>query len=136
MEHTNSYSREAVLITEYLLAVKVGDREKEIYSQAMETLKIPFSKYEEALWEEMLLAKFKMASIDAALALTEPSNNVRRKLYTMLAILEASPDYTSFFLSKNYSKLYIFRLVAVGVRAVFRALIGLIIIYSIKIKCR
>lgn len=135
MKPENPYRQEAALITNYLLSTQVGPREEEIYEQAIKTFSISFSKYEQALWNTMLSGTFQMASIDAALALTDPNNNVRRKLYTMLAILEASPNYTSYFLSQNHSPFYLFKLIGVGFRAVFRALVGFMIVSVIKIKC-
>jgi len=131
----NPFYQEASMITSYLLSVNVQRKEQELYASAMEKLAIQFSTYELKLWESMQSSTFKMACIDAGLALTEPNNNVRRKLFTMLAILEASPNYTDYFLSKNYSKLFPLKLIAVGIRSVCRAIVGLIIIKIIKFKC-
>ncbi len=135
MKNSSDQLIEAERITDYLLSVPVQEREKKIYAEAMNKLSIHFSEYENALWTSMLKSKWRMASIDAGLALKEPDNNVRRKLFTMLAILEASPNYTSFFLSKNYSFIYLFKLVCVGIRAVWRAMIGVLIVNNIKRKC-
>lgn len=131
----NPFYQEASIITSYLLSVDVQQKEQELYASAMEKLAIQFSKYELKLWESMQSSTFKMACIDAGLALTEPSNNVRRKLFTMLAILEASPNYNDYFLPKNYSKLFPLKLIAVGIRSVCRAIVGLIIIKIIKFRC-
>lgn len=131
----NPFYQEASIITSYLLSVDVQQKEQELYASAMEKLAIQFSTYELKLWESMQSSIFKMACIDAGLALTEPSNNVRRKLFTMLAILEASPNYNDYFLPKNYSKLFPLKLIAVGIRSVCRAIVGLIIIKIIKFRC-
>jgi hypothetical protein len=135
MENKSNFIFEAKQISNYLLPVPVRDSEKETYADAMQKLDIKFSKYEQALWKNMLKSKWRMACIDAGLALKQPNNNVRRKLFTMLAILEASPNYTSYFLSQNFSFFYVFKLFFVGVRAVLRAIIGLIIVNSIQRKC-
>mgnify|MGYP000229604039 CR=1 FL=1 len=82
----------------------------------------------------MLKNKWRMACIDAGLAFKEPTNNARRKLFIMLAILEASPNYVDAFLSKKFSFLYLFKIIGVGIRAVARAIIGVFIINSIKRK--
>ena len=83
----------------------------------------------------MLNSKWKMACIDAGLAFKDPNNNVRRKLFTMLAILEASPNYTKYFLSRSFSFFYLVKVGLVGTRAVVRAMIGILIVNSIKRKC-
>lgn len=135
MENKSNYIFEAEQISNYLLNIPIQDSEKSTYADAMQTLNIQFSNYEQMLWNNMLKGKGRMAFIDAGLALKDPDNNVRRKLFTMLAILEASPNYTSCFLSRNFSFLYLFKIAAVGTRAVFRAIIGILIISNIKRKC-
>ena len=135
MESKNNHILEAEQITNYLLSVPVLESEKNNYLDAMQKLNIQFSEYENALWKSMMKSKGRMASIDAGLALKEPNNQVRRKIFIMLAILEASPNYTSYFLSKNYSFFYIFNLGLVGIRAGWRAMIGVVIVKNIKRKC-
>ena len=135
MESKSTAVYEAEQIGNYLLSIPIQDSEKNTYADAMQKLNIPFSKYEQALWNNMLKSKFKMACIDAGLAFKDPNNNVRRKLFTMLAILEASPNYTEYFLSRNFSFFYLFKIGAVGMRAIFRAMIGIMIVNSIKRRC-
>jgi hypothetical protein len=135
MESRERHKLEAAHIGDYLLGIPVGDAEKNTYSDAMEKLNIPFSEYEQHLWKSMMKSKMKMAFIDAGLAFKHPNNNARRKIFTMLAILEASPDYTSYFLSRNFSGIYFFKVGLVGIRAAFRAVIGVVIINNIKRKC-
>jgi hypothetical protein len=101
----------------------------------MQQLEIPLSNYEKLLWKTMLKSKWRMACIDAGLALKEPANNVRRKIFTMLAILEASPNYSTYFFSRKFSFFYLFKIGLVGIRSVIRALVGLIFIKNIENKC-
>ncbi len=135
MENKSNSIFEAEQISNYLLSIPIQDSEKYTYADAMQKLNIQFSNYEQALWCNMLKGKERMAFIDAALAFKEPNNNARRKIFTMLAILEASPNYTSYFLSRNFSFFYLFKIGAIGIRAIFRAMIGIFIINSIKRKC-
>lgn len=135
MESKSTAIYEAEQIGNYLLSMPIQDSEKNTYADAMQQLNISFSKYEQVLWESMLKNKFKMACIDAGLAIKDPNNNARRKLFTMLAILEASPNYTEYFLSKNFSFFYLFKIGIVGTRAILRAMIGIIIVNRIKRKC-
>lgn len=135
MESKSTAIYEAEQIGNYLLCIPIQDSEKNTYADAMQKLNISFSKYEQALWDSMLKSKFKMACIDAGLAFKDPNNNVRRKLFTMLAILEASPNYTKYFLSRNFSFFYLFKIGVVGTRSIVRAMIGIVIVNSIKRKC-
>ena len=131
----NNYRVEAEKIGNYLLPVPIQDSEKKTYIEAMLQLDIQLSEYEQMLLKTMLASKWKMACIDGGLALQEPGNNVRRKIFTMLAILEASPNYTSYFFSRNFSFFYLFQIGLVGIRSVLRATIGLLFIQIIKKKC-
>ena len=135
MESKSTYLYEAERIGEYLLGIRIPESEKNTYAEAMTKLNINFSSYERALWSGMLKSKFRMACIDAGLALKEPNNNARRKVFTMLAILEASPNHTSYFLSREFSFFYIFKIAAVGMRAVCRAAIGILMVNRIKGRC-
>jgi hypothetical protein len=62
--------------------------------------------------------------IDAGLCLSRPNSEVRRRLYTTLALLEASPEYTDAFLPKKRSVWYLAYLCWSGLRAVLRAIGG------------
>ncbi|WP_299246643.1 hypothetical protein [uncultured Aquimarina sp.] len=129
------YNEEAKKITWYLISAPLQDEEALRYVEAMSLLKIELNHYESILFSNMLENKWRMASIDAALALKDPNNNVRRKLFVMLAILEASPNYTKYFLARDFSVFYYFRLILISFRSVIRAILGLIILYKIKKKC-
>jgi hypothetical protein len=135
MNKENNYLYEAEQIGNYLLGISILDAEKNTYQRAMLMLNISFSPYEQALWNSMLISKWRMGCIDAALALKDPNNSTRRKLFTMLAILEASPTYTAYFFSRKFSIFYLFKIGLVGIRAVLRAMIGIFIIRNIKRSC-
>lgn len=135
MESNQTSVYEAEQISNYLLGISIQNSEKTAYSEAMKLLAIQLSAYEQLLWKNMLKSKWRMACIDAGLALKDPNNNVRRKLFVMLAILEASPHYTQFFLARTFSNFYLFKIVAAGIRAIGRAMIGLLLINTIKRKC-
>jgi hypothetical protein len=126
---------EAERITWYLLRTSAAEEEKQAYADAMQKLGLQFSGFEAALFANMMKSRRRMALIDAGLAFRDPLNPARRKLFTMLAILEASPNYTSFFLSQDQSFFYLFRVGWAGCRAVLKALAGVIIVNNIRYKC-
>ena len=69
-----------------------------------------------------------MGWVDAGLVLLKPASPLRRKLFTMLAILEASPSYTRDFLSRPFPPYHLLRLAVVCVRAVGRSTAGVAIL--------
>ncbi|WP_010182801.1 hypothetical protein [Aquimarina agarilytica] len=129
------YSREAELFTAYLVSSPLNEREKKLYNKAMIHFDLKLSNFEKELLKKMMKSNINMATVDAGLAILKPSSLVRRKLFTMLAILEASPNYTSHFFSKEYSWSYYFKLLYVGVRAVCRTIAGVFIVKKIERKC-
>ncbi|WP_103071108.1 hypothetical protein [Aquimarina sediminis] len=135
MKEAKGYILEANRITDYLISVPLQEQEQNNYVSAMCQFDFQLTKYEKRLLSNMLKSKWKMACIDGGLAIKDPGNIVRRKIFTMLAILEASPSYTRYFLSRDFSVFYYAKLGIIGVRAIFRALVGVIIIRNIRSKC-
>lgn len=122
-------------MTTYLLSKPLQQAEEELYVKAMEILDLNFSNFEEILIKEMFQNKFKLSCLDAGLALVDPSNQARRKIFTMLAILEASPNYTDSFLARDFSISDYFNVFFAGIRAVLRAIIGVLMVKNIQRKC-
>ncbi len=135
MKKENDYFLEAEKIGAYLLSIPIKNSEKSTYAQAINQLNINFTAFEEVLWQKMLQSNWKMACIDAGLALLQPTSNVRRKIFTMLAILETSPNYTDYFFSKKFSFFYMFKIGLVSFRAIIRAIFGVVLIKIIQKKC-
>jgi hypothetical protein len=63
--------------------------------------------------------------IDAALALTAPYAEVRRRLHLMFAILESTPEHHDRFLPERREARYLGVVAGAGARAVARAAIGI-----------
>ena len=63
--------------------------------------------------------------IDAALALSAPYAEVRRRLHLMFAILESTPEHHDRFLPERRDARYLGVVLAAGGRAVARAAIGI-----------
>ena len=72
----------------------------------------------------MLQNRWSVSSIDSGLALFGRDSSIRRKIFIMLAILEASPDYCDYFLPRKRSPLYLFIVIWAGIRASIKAAIG------------
>lgn len=66
--------------------------------------------------------------LDNALAFIQPSSELRRRIYTMFTILEASPQYAPQFLPIKRSPLYILGLIWSGSTAVVQMCGGIILL--------
>ena len=132
----NNYLTEATKITNYLLAIPLQNQEQYLYSDAMDKFQLEITKVEKCILNSMLKSKWRMALLDSALAIKKPQSVIRRKIFIMTAILEASPNYTNYFLPRNFSFAYYFKLAYVGTRALFKILIGLVYLKIIEIRCK
>ena len=103
--------REAGILSRYLLGRAPGERERALYAEAMERLDVPLSPAEARLWRFMMRFPSAIRSIDTVLAFKDPQHPARRRIFTMLAILEASPAFSADFLPRPLSRLHLLRVV-------------------------
>jgi len=66
--------------------------------------------------------------LDAGLAVTRPHAELRRRLYVIFALLEADTHYTQYFLARRRGPLYLLRVGTIGIAAMFKALVGIILV--------
>lgn len=66
--------------------------------------------------------------VDAGLAIVRPQSEVRRRLYVMFSILEATPEYAMQFLPQDQPWWYIFVVAWAGVKAAAKALLGIALV--------
>ena len=66
--------------------------------------------------------------IDAGLVFLRPTSEMRRRIYIVFSVLESTPEYADFFLPKKHTIVDFLIVFGTGIRAVFRAIIGIIII--------
>jgi hypothetical protein len=123
-----NYFREAEILSQYLIGQLPAEKEKMLYADAMQKLDISFSHAEEKQWRFLMKNKLLIPFIDSALAVKNPSSSIRRKIFIMLAILEASPNYTEYFLPKKHSPIYMVKIFFVGIRAITRRILGLFLL--------
>lgn len=125
MEFDAQLAREARVFGTYLIGEAIHDGAVELYQRAHQTLTFELDAKEKRLLALALNHPFWIGSIDGGLALLKRRSHLRKKLYYLLAILEASPHHAHKFISSESTWIAaIFRLAFFGVRAVFRALTG------------
>lgn len=123
-----TYFHEAEIISRYLLKLSPTGREKLLYAEAMDKLHITLEARELKIWNFVSRNPWALGPVDAALAIKTPHGNVRRKLFVMLAILEASPRHTEYFLARRFSLVEMMLLPLSGVRAALRLAAGIVLI--------
>ena len=89
-------------IADYLIGEPPTDEEKLLDRQAVESLDASLDPRQKKVWRSMLKNRLLMSVFDAGLALTDPSNTIRQRIFVMLSILEASPSHTRHFLPEPF----------------------------------
>ena len=119
---------EADMLARYLVGEDPNQTVRDLYAGAMELADNQVSGVDERIWQLILRRPCLLPWFDAGLAMARPDSNVRRRVFTMLAILEANTEYTNYFLSRKKSIWYLFYLMVIGVRTVVRTVIGTIMV--------
>lgn len=86
------------ILSRYLLKVKIGTRENQLYTSGIQRGGFELNPFEEQLFRHMLLSPIYCAAYDTILSILDPENQVRKRLYLMLSILETSPNHANLFL--------------------------------------
>lgn len=69
--------------------------------------------------------------IDGGLALHNPRSEIRRRIYTLFAILESSPEYAPNFLPQSRSLFYILVIILLGVKTILHSVLGFILVRGV-----
>src|SRR5665213_1276727 len=101
----NTLETEARIFTRYLIHKEANAQAIQLYEVAMNNSK-PNST-DKKLLNFMVSHPKSIGLIDAGLVFHNASSEARRRLYVMLAIVEASSEYYDLFLAKKRSPLYI-----------------------------
>jgi Mg2+ and Co2+ transporter CorA len=123
----NNQNSEALVFGQYLIGQTINDATVERYNRAIEKLNYQADEWEQAIVEKAVRKPSLIPYYDAAMALRHRNALLRKKIFVMLAILETRPEYADYFLSKEYPKSYLLNVIGIGVRSVYRAVVGLLI---------
>lgn len=110
---------EAQILSKYLVGKECPSEIADRYLEAVNKLNAVFNDKEQKTWSKMLISPFYLKLIDSGLAISNPQSALRKRIFIMLAILEASPDFTESFLPQERS---IFYLIPLGFKAGLSAL--------------
>jgi hypothetical protein len=128
MQLTNEalLTEEAKIFTQYLLGEEADQLTISLYIQAQSKLNISLTEKESKRLDFMLRYPSVIGMVDGALALNNPESGIRKKIYVLFSIIESNPKYARHFLPSN--KVGLFSIILSGIRAVWNALTGFILI--------
>jgi hypothetical protein len=125
---TSATATEANLFGRYFLGTPPSPAVVKLYTSAMAANAGQASASDRKLLAFAHTHPWSIGYIDAAVALLQPGSEFRRRLYVMCSILEATPDYHTYFLPQHRSWWYIPYIIWVGIRAVYKAIVGIVIV--------
>jgi hypothetical protein len=128
------YANEVDALSHYLVGQPCRAEVAADYALAVSKLNIILTEQQAATYQKMLRSSLYMRAIDGGLAFTNPQSLLRKRIFTMLCLLEATPHYTQYFLPQKRSWLYFFGIGFKVAYAFFTAIIGVIIIKLSKIE--
>lgn len=128
MSTAQLYSNEAESICRYLIGHACNKDIKDGYADAVAKLNMALSPKQEKIFKRMLAWRFYMRAIDGGLAFTHRESLLRKRIFVMLCLLEASKYHTDYFLPRKRSPFYFLGIGLNVAYAFFTAIIGIIII--------
>ena len=71
--------------------------------------------------------------LDAGLVFAKTSSDLRRRIHIVFSSLESTPQYAELFMPQKVGFFGTLLLILVGIRGVFRAIVGLVILKALRI---
>ncbi|MEI8202982.1 MAG: hypothetical protein WCH34_08220 [Bacteroidota bacterium] len=124
---------EAQVLTKYLIGENTTSEVVDLYTLAIGCLNISFTKNEQNQWDKMMKNVFLLKVIDSGLAIIDKNNPIRKRIFLMLAILEAQPNYYNHFFQKERNSWYLLNFFYRGMVSVFYLVIGVLYLIFFKI---
>ncbi len=125
----NILENEARIFTKYLVNDDVSAHAVKLYVSAMEPSKP--NATDKKLLDFMVSHPHLIGLVDAGLVFHNSTSEARLRLYIMLAILEASPEYCNLFLPKRRGPFYVIVIAYSGIRAVIKSVLGLLLVKAV-----
>jgi hypothetical protein len=122
--------RESQALSKYLIGQPCPPQITERYAEAVNKLYAALTAGEQKTWDKMMAYGFYLKLIDSGLAIVNPQSALRKRIFIMLTLLEATPDFTAYFLPQQRS---IFYLVVLGCRMSFSALYMICGVITVKL---
>ena len=131
---TATFDNEPDRLSNYLVGRTCTPEIKEGFADAVAKLDIQFTPKQEKLYKSMMGSTFTLRAIDGGLAFVNPHSVIRKRIFIMLCLLEASTENTDKFLPVKRNWLHFFYIGLLTAYGFFTALIGILIIKSSGIE--
>lgn len=128
------YDNEADRLSMYLVGKPCTPDVKEAFANAITKLDITFTPNQEKLYRSMLRSKFTLRAVDGGLLFVNRDSMLRKRIFIMLCLLEASKDYTAYFLPQKRNWLHFFYIGIITSWAFFTAIVGILIIKTANVE--
>ena len=116
--------RQVDVLSRYLLGAPIKDAW--IYSLYAQACQEPASQ--ETIVDFAFRYPSLLPYLDAGLVVLRPNSELRRRIHIIFAALESTPEHARKFMPERVSFFHFLWLIGVGVRAIFRAIVGVVII--------
>ena len=130
----SAVAREAERLGRYLVGRSPSPPLAARYARAIATLGVDIAADEQRAWRLTTRFPLLLRVVDGGLALAKPNGSIRRRLHTMLAILEASPDHCDAFLPVAFRIGDRLAVVAVALRAGAAGAVGFVLVRLLGVK--
>ena len=130
----SAVAREAERLGRYLVGRSPSAPLAARYARAIAMLGVDIAADEQRAWRLTTRFPLLLRVVDGGLALAKPNGSIRRRLHTMLAILEASPDHCDAFLPVAFRLGDRLAVVAVALRAGVAGAVGFVIVRLLGVK--
>lgn len=120
--------QEADFFGKYIIKKSPNEYVKQQYVKALQNSASQIQISDKKIAEFLYRNQWSLGCIDSGLALLTPHSEIRKRIYIIFALLESSPEYVDYFLPKKRNLFYLFILFFVGVRAIVKSLIGVLLI--------
>lgn len=135
MKEADRLAHQAVIFTKYLISKQPNTQSITLYSRAI-AQGGELDGYDLKLLSFVQRHPFWVGCVDGGLALVNPHSEVRRRIYVMFAILESQPVFWRDFLPIKQNRWYIFFILFTGLRAIIRAVTGIVIVKAIGVSSK
>ncbi|MBC8147943.1 MAG: hypothetical protein H8E98_08185 [Bacteroidetes bacterium] len=123
--------KQAEIYCKYLIGKKPNSKTISLFEDAMKKLDFQANKKDKKIENFACKFPFLLPTIDGGLALIRKNSIVRKKAFTMLAILETIPEYSDKFLSKKRSIWYNTVIVFIVFISFLRGVFGVVLVKMI-----
>ena len=124
-------ANEAQVLSKYLIGERCSEQTVQHYAVAVEKLHASLTPAQQHIWDSMISFRPYLKLVDSGLAVTNAQSPLRKRIFIMLTLLEASPDHVRYFLPQERSICY---LIPLGFRAGVSALLMLTGAVTVKLS--